>query len=66
MKNVGHKDKIYRYAVSLVLMALGIMVSVWFYLLAAIVFGTAIFRTCLIYKLFNIDTNLDEKEIGNH
>lgn len=66
IKNVGHKDKIYRYAATLVFLALGIMISPWFYVLAAIFFGTAVFQTCFLYKLFNINTNMENKKVENH
>jgi len=65
VKNVGQKDKMYRYAATLVFLALGIIVSWWFYVLAFIAFATATFRTCLLYKLFNINTNTDEEKVSH-
>lgn len=55
-KNVGYKDKLVRYGLAVVFGALGIQVSPFFWILSLLMFATAIFGTCFIYKVLKIDT----------
>lgn len=56
-KNVGKTDKIIRYVLALVFVYLGYSYSYWFYVIALVLFLTAMIGFCWPYKLFGINTN---------
>lgn len=56
-KNVGKIDSIIRYVLGAVFIAVGYWYHWAFYILAAIMIITSITGFCVLYKLFDIDTN---------
>ncbi len=64
MKNVGSIDKIIRYVIAFVLAAIAYFYQVelgaWFWLFivgAVVAAATALFSSCLLYKIIGISTN---------
>lgn len=55
-KNVGTVDRIIRVVLGVAFVVLGILVSPWFYLPAAIALVTAGLGFCGLYTLFGIST----------
>lgn len=55
-KNVGFKDKAFRFLLGILFLLLGIKYSPWFYVLAVIAFLTSIFGWCPLYSLFHVNT----------
>lgn len=56
-KNVGKLDMIIRYLLGLIFILLGLTISPWFYILAALSIITALTGFCGLYKLLGINTN---------
>ena len=62
-KNVGCVDKVVRVIIALGLVYLGITISPWFYLLAAIVLFTVMSSWCGAYSLLGINTTPKDNKI---
>lgn len=55
-KNIGCVDKVMRLIVGAVAIYLGITVSPWFYIVAAVAIITALIGWCGLYTLLGINT----------
>ncbi|OGU55361.1 MAG: hypothetical protein A2V66_04090 [Ignavibacteria bacterium RBG_13_36_8] len=55
-KNVGSWDRILRFVIGAVIIALGIIYQSWWGLIGIIPLFTALTRSCLIYVPFGIST----------
>ncbi len=56
MKNVGSIDRLIRIILGLAIIAAGIIYSSWWGLLGVVLLLTGVFRSCLLYKPFGINT----------
>jgi hypothetical protein len=55
-KNVGRIDQYIRYFLAVVFMMLSFIYSIWFFVGTIIMFVTAYFEFCGLYKLFGLST----------
>ena len=60
-KNVGKNDKIIRYILGIVIIALGIMYNSWWGIIGLIPIFTAAVGWCPLYVLFKTSTNQGKK-----
>ena len=55
--NVGKIDQYVRYLLGLVFLVLSFLVNPWFFIGTVIMFVTAYFKFCPIYRIFGIKTS---------
>ncbi|MDZ7672486.1 MAG: DUF2892 domain-containing protein [Halanaerobiales bacterium] len=60
-RNVGSNDKIIRYILGIVIIAIGIMYNSWWGIIGLIPIFTAAIGWCPLYALFKTSTNQDNK-----
>ncbi len=60
-RNVGRNDAAIRTIIGFVIMLLGYYYKSWWGLLSFVFFATAFYNTCLLYKLFGINTLKTDK-----
>jgi len=56
-KNVGNIDRIIRLILGIAIVIWGIISQNWWGLIGVVLIGTALFRFCLLYLPFRINTN---------
>jgi len=62
--NVGKTDRAIRFIVGIAIIVAGVAYQSWFGIIGVIVLGTALFRFCLVYVPFKIDTSKNDTAGG--
>jgi hypothetical protein len=63
--NVGTVDKTIRFIIAIVFIIMGITLSPWWFIVAAIALVTALMGYCGLYSVCNINTN-DKKSVKSN
>ena len=64
-KNVGNIDRLIRFVLGVVIVILGIVFENWWGLIGVVLIGTALFRSCLLYIPFRINTSKKSQAQGD-
>lgn len=59
-ENVGTTDKIIRFIIGSIIIAVGLYFQSWFGMLGILLIGTALFGKCLLYYPFGLTTKRDK------
>lgn len=62
--NVGQADRAIRVVLGLILIAAGLYFDIWFWAVGIILLLTAVFKWCLLYRIFGVSTCENRSSTG--